>query len=127
MRRWVRYEAPIMVCVEIDDDTEHTEINKVVLCIDPDDIQLARDHRGQFLVYDERMEPVHGDTDPATNHAIHIAEDRTGWPDADSLDWEEGPDPLRFPDLYGPAEPEDDREEDDDLEPLDLHEHDAVR
>ena len=34
------------------------------------------------------MEPVHGATDPATNHAIHIAEDRTGRPDADSLDWE---------------------------------------
>ncbi|KAB1928477.1 hypothetical protein F8271_29085 [Micromonospora sp. ALFpr18c] len=115
-----------MVCVEIDDDTEHTEINKVVLCIDPDDVQLARDHRGQFLVYDERMEPVHGDTDPATNHAIHVAEDRAGWPDADSLDWEEGPDPLRFPDLYSRVEPENDRDEDDDLEPLDLHERDAV-
>ncbi|MEV0217710.1 hypothetical protein [Micromonospora sp. ALFpr18c] len=39
---------------------------------------------------------------------------------------EEGPDPLRFPDLYSPAAPEDDRDEDDDLEPLDLPERGAV-
>jgi hypothetical protein len=80
-----------MVRVETDDDSEHTGITKVVVCIDPEDIHLARDHRGQFLVYDEAMEPVHGDTDPATNHAIHVAEDRAGWPAVDSLGWEEGP------------------------------------
>lgn len=119
MHRWVRYEAPIMVRVEVDDDTEHTEVDKVVVCIDPDDVHLARDHRGQFLVYDEQMEPVHGDTDLAANHAIHIAEDRAGWPATDDLNWEEGPDPLRFPDLYDDPEPDEDDDEDD-LEPLDL-------
>jgi hypothetical protein len=108
-----------MVRVEIDDNTEHTEINKVVVCIDADDIHLARDYRGQFLVYDEHMEPVHADTDHPARTAIHVAEDRTAWPASDSLDWEEGPDPLRFPDLYddpdlGPSD------EEDDLEPLDL-------
>ena len=108
-----------MVRVEVDDDTEHTEVDKVVVCIDPDDVHLARDHRGQFLVYDEQMEPVHGDTDLAANHAIHIAEDRAGWPATDDLNWEEGPDPLRFPDLYDDPEPDEDDDEDD-LEPLDL-------
>jgi hypothetical protein len=97
MHMWVRYEAPIMVRVEIDDDTENTEVTKVVVCIDPDDIHLARDHRGQFLVYNEHMEPMHDDTDPATNHTIHAAEDRTRWPADDDPNWEEGADPLRFP------------------------------
>ncbi len=119
VHRWVRYEAPIMVRVEIDDDTEHTEVNKVVVCIDPDDIHLARDYRGQFLVYDENMEPVHSDTDHPARTAIHVAEDRAGWPAADSLDWEDGPDPLRFPDLYDDPDLDQDDEEDD-LEPLDL-------
>ena len=119
MHRWVRYEAPIMVRVEIDDETDHVEVNKVVVCIDPEDIHLARDYRGQFLVYDEQMEPMHGDTDPLTHTAINVAEDRAGWPATDDLNWEEGPDPLRFPDLYDDPDPDQDDEEDD-LEPLDL-------
>ncbi|TMR19406.1 hypothetical protein ETD86_19750 [Nonomuraea turkmeniaca] len=117
MHRWVRYEAPIMVRVDIDDHTEHTAVDKVVVCIDPDDIHLARDYRGQSLVYDENMEPVHSDTDHPARTALHVAEDRAGWPAADSLDWEDGPDPLRFPDLY---DDEDAQDDEDDLEPLDL-------
>jgi hypothetical protein len=108
-----------MVRVVIDDDTELIEIDKVVVCIDPADIHLARDYRGQFLVYDEHLEPVHGDTDDPARTAIHVAEDRSGWPTTDSLDWEEGPDPLRFPDLYDDPDPDEDDEEED-LEPLDL-------
>ncbi|MFI1996914.1 hypothetical protein [Actinoplanes sp. NPDC020271] len=44
----------------------------------------------------------------------------SGWPDTDDLDWEEGPDPLRFPDLYDDPDPDQDDDEEDDLEPLGL-------
>lgn len=123
-RRWVRYEAPVMVCVDIDDDIEHAEITKVVIGIEPDDIHLARDYHGQFLVYDENMEPTHSDTDSDTSRALNTAEDRTSWPATDHLDWEEGPDPLRFPGLYDDGDTDDqDEDEDEDLEPLDQDEH----
>jgi hypothetical protein len=107
-----------MVCVDVDDDTEHAEVAKVVLGIEHDDIHLARDHRGGFLVYDERMQRLNDDTDPAAARAITTAEDRTAWPSADEQDWEEGPDPLRYPGLYDDG---DDSDEDDEYEPLDLH------
>jgi hypothetical protein len=112
MRRWVRYEAPIMVCVELGDDGYTGKVVNVVLGDEPDDLHLARDFRGHFLIYDETMERVSVDERPATR-AVTIAENRE-WPDR--LDWDEGPDVLRYPDLYDPVEP------DDDLEPLDLHE-----
>ncbi|MGH8917321.1 MAG: hypothetical protein ACRD0H_03125, partial [Actinomycetes bacterium] len=102
-RRWVRYEAPVMVCVDVDDNTDHAEITRVVLGIEPDDIHLARDHRGHVLVYDERMERLNPDTDRGDDtvaEAIRTAEDRAAWPTPDDPDWEEGPDPLRYPSLY---------------------------
>lgn len=108
-----------MVRVEITDETEHAEVSKVVVRIDPEDIHLARDYRGQFVVYDEQLEPVHGDTDPPTHRALNVAEDRAGWPTTDDLGWEEGPDPLRFPDRYDDLDPDHD-DEADDIEPLDL-------
>ena len=122
MRRWVRYEAPIMVCVDFDDDGYTGKVVTVALGDDPDDVRLARDHRGHFLVYDDTMEPVSSDEQQA-NRAITIAEYRE-WPER--LDWEEGPDVLRYPDLYGPAEAADDQDEDNDLEPLDLDERGTV-
>jgi hypothetical protein len=109
--------------VDVDDDTEHAEVSKVVLAIEHEDIHLARDDRGGFLIYDEQMERLNDDVDQAAARAITVAEDRTAWPPADEHDWEEGPDPLRFPYLYD-DEPGD---EDDEYEPLDLHDSAAGR
>ncbi|PSK66037.1 hypothetical protein B0E53_02017 [Micromonospora sp. MH33] len=122
MRRWVRYEAPIMVCVELGDDGYTGKVVNVVLGDEHDDLNLARDYRGHFLIYDETMERVSVDERAATR-AVTIAEHRE-WPDR--LDWDEGPDALRYPDLYDPAAPDTDGDEDDDLEPLDLHDRDIV-
>jgi hypothetical protein len=76
VRRWIRYELPVMVCVDVDEATEHAQITKVV----PGDIGLARDHTGHLLVYNERMERVNDDLDSASAVAIHTAEDRDAWP-----------------------------------------------
>jgi hypothetical protein len=46
MRRWVRCEAPVMVCVDIDEDGYQGKVVNVVLATEHDDIALARDHRG---------------------------------------------------------------------------------
>lgn len=54
-----------------------------------------------------------------STRAITIAEDRD-WPDR--LDWDEGPDVLRYPDLYDPVNDD----QDDDLELLELHERDTA-
>lgn len=124
MRRWVRYEAPVMVCVDFDPDASTGKVVTVVLGDDFGDIHLARDHTGHFLVYDEHMNRTQVD-EPAEGRAITIAEHRE-WPER--LDWEEGPDALRYPGLYDADEDQDDDEgEDDDLEPLDLTEHDRAR
>jgi hypothetical protein len=93
MRRWVRYEAPIMVCVEFDDDSHNGNVVNVVLATDHEDIALARDYRGQCLVYDKTMKRIE-DNDP---RPVTIADHRE-WPQPD--DWEQGPDALRFPGLY---------------------------
>lgn len=121
MRRWLRYEAPIMVCVDLDDDGRTGEVVNVALSDDNNDLRIARDHRGHFLIYDEAMQPAGAD-EPAAARAVTIAEHRE-WPDR--LDWDEGPDALRYPGLYDSVEADDD-ERDEDLEPLDLHEHDTV-
>jgi hypothetical protein len=86
---------PVMVQVEVDDHAEHEEVTKVVLC--EEEIDLARDFRGHFLVYDEEMRPVPGDAQENV-HAMVLAEGRAYWPER--LEWEEGPDPLRWPILY---------------------------
>lgn len=114
-RRWVRFETPIMVCVEVDDATEHAEVSKVVLAIEDHDIHLARDHRGHFLVYDEQMERCNDDLDRAAARAVSAADDRTTWPSGSNGDWDEGPDPLRFPELYDDGDTSADDEEPADL------------
>ena len=120
MRRWVRYEAPIMVCVDLDETTG--KVVTVVIGDDPEDISLARDDRGHFLVYDEAMQRVPTD-DQTENAAVKLAEYRE-WPDR--LHWDEGPDALRYPGLYDPPDPS--REtEDDNLEPLDLDDEDVIQ
>jgi hypothetical protein len=120
MRRWVRYEAPIMVCVEIDETGYDGEVVNVVLGNEHDDIALARDHRGHFLVYDENMDRVETD-EPTEGRALTIAEHRD-WPAQPT--WEESPDALRF--LYEPVDP-DDAEDEDDLEELALQERDPAQ
>lgn len=102
MRRWVRYEVPLMVCVDLGDDGYTGKVVNVVLGDEHNDLHLARDHRGHFLIYDEKMQPVTGDEPPATR-ALSIAEYRE-WPDR--LDWNEGLDALRYPDLYDTVEPD---------------------
>lgn len=110
MRRWVRYEAPVMVCVELDpDDPSSGTVVNVVLGEEEQDITLARDHRGTALVYDENMQRPQDPT-PVDRHAITIAEHRQ-WPD--QPDWEHGPDALRYPGLYDIDEPTDDQLDDD--------------
>lgn len=120
MRRWVRYDAPVMVCVDLDDDGYQGKVVNVVLATDDGDIPLARDHLGHFLVYDEQMNRLTDDGIEPDTRAITIAEYRE-WPQPD--DWEQGPDPLRYPGLYDIDPDEINPSEDDergDGEPLDL-------
>ncbi len=67
----------------------------VVIADDHDDIVLARDHKGHVLLYDETMNRI--DNAEIADRAITIAEYRE-WPER--VDWEEGPDALRYPGLY---------------------------
>jgi hypothetical protein len=100
--RWIRYEAPIMVCVAIDAQGER--VVNVVLAEDAEDIRLARSHDGQPLVYDERMELLNPN-DATAQAALREAEDRD-WPGP--AEWDGGPDPLRYPGLYEAVDEEDD-------------------
>lgn len=95
-RRWVRFEMPVMVCVEVDEHVEDARVLTVVVGAEEQDITLACDGERAVLVYDESMERVAA-SDPIAAEAISVAEDRT-WPDLD--DWEFGPDALRDPWLY---------------------------
>jgi hypothetical protein len=122
MRRWVRYEAPIMVCVDLD-DAGSGKVVTVVIGDEAEDISLARDDRGHFLVYDEAMQRVPAD-DQTEGTAVKLAEYRE-WPDR--LDWDEGPDALRYPGLYDPPDPSRETDDEYDLEPLDLDDADAVQ
>jgi hypothetical protein len=118
--RWVRYEAPVMVCVDVDEDGNDRVVN-VVVGEEAEDIRLARDADRHPLVYDEHMDRLDPD-DATAKRAAREAEDRQ-WPDADA--WEAGPDALRFPGLYDPVEL--DEEVEDDLEPLDLDDSQAAQ
>ena len=109
-RRWVRYQLPVMVCVDVSDREEHEQVTKVVLGTDQADRQPDRDSDGQVLVYDERMERVGAD-DPYGRQALQAA-DPSQWPER--RDWEEGPDALRDRWLYEDGDSEDDLEEDHD-------------
>jgi len=93
-----------MVCVDIDDDSEHEQVTTIVLGTEHDDITLARHTDGNYLIYDADMQRLSQDTSDARS------------------DWEEGPDALRDPWLYeaGDIHDEDDTNADDDLEPLDI-------
>jgi hypothetical protein len=88
-----------------------------------EDIGLARDDRGHFLVYNEAMQRVPAD-DQTEDAAVKLAEYRE-WPDR--LDWDEGPDAVRYPGLYDPPDPSRETDDEDDLEPLDLDDEDAIQ
>jgi hypothetical protein len=95
-RRWVRYQLPVMVLVDISETEEHEQVTKVVLGIEADDLHLDRDLDGHFLIYDENMERVSAD-EHYSRQALQAA-DRSQWPDRQ--EWEEGPDALRDRWLY---------------------------
>jgi hypothetical protein len=109
-RRWVRYQLPVMVCVDVSDTEDHEQITKVVLGTDDEDRQPDRDPNGQVLVYDERMERIGAD-DPYARQALQAA-DPSQWPPR--RDWEEGPDALHDRWLYEDGDLEDDHEDDHD-------------
>ncbi|TCO60752.1 hypothetical protein [Actinocrispum wychmicini] len=96
-RRWVRFEMPVMVCVEVDEQVEDARVVTVVAGTDEQDITLDRDLRREVLVYDESMERVAA-SEPLAAEAIAVAEDRGDWPALTA--WEFGPDAFRDPWLY---------------------------
>lgn len=73
-------------------------------------------------MYDEHGERLNPDAagsgDQAAAQAIRTAEDRDAWPAA--IDWDEGPDPVRFPEIYDDTDQ--DGEHDAAREPFDLDE-----
>jgi hypothetical protein len=96
VRRWVRFEMPVMVCVEVDEHVEDERVVTVVVGAEDRDITLARDAQGVVLVYDESMERVAA-TELIAATAISVADGRD-WPPLS--DWEFGPDAFRDPWLY---------------------------
>jgi hypothetical protein len=131
--RWVQYEAPVFVRVEPDEDGRGTEITKVIVVVEPDDLNLARDHRGHFLVYDSQFKPIppsrQYETLDGLRTAVSVAEDRHRWPAENMVaacdGWDTGPDPRHDPFYYaGDDEVEEDDEddgEDDDCELADIN------
>lgn len=106
--RWVQYDAPLFVRVEPDEDGWGTEITKVVLVVNPEEIPLARDLRGHFLVYDENFDQLDNlDTDvrlDGIRGAVSVAEDKHRWPHEQLVSmteaWSLGPDPRSDPDYH---------------------------
>lgn len=97
MKRWVQYNMPVFVCFESSDTVEHEEITKVIVADDDlEDVHLARDAFGEFLLYDADFERVHNDREQA--HVLAMTEARRYWPKR--ADWQRGPDPRREPDYY---------------------------
>lgn len=95
-RCWVRFEMPVMVCVEVDERVEDERVVTVVVGAEDRDIVLARDAERVVLVYDESMERM-VPTEPVAAAAISVADGRD-WPPRS--DWEFGPDAFRDPWLY---------------------------
>jgi hypothetical protein len=95
-RRWVRFQMPVMVCVEVDELSQDARVRNVVVGSEQRDISLARDSTHVVLVYDESMRRLAPD-EPIAAEAISVADERA-WPELD--DWEFGPDAFRDPWLY---------------------------
>jgi hypothetical protein len=128
----VQYQTPVFVRVEPDADGWGTEITKVVVVVDPDSIELARDERGQFLVYDAEFQPVArsgmGERLDGLSAAVSVAEDRHRWPEehlvsvGEGPGWEVGPDPRDGPFYYEDDDPDAEDEWDEDGEDDDGYE-----
>jgi hypothetical protein len=91
VKRWVRFDLPVMVLVEVSDTIEHERIMQVVGCTDA--VQPATDTAGQVLMYDTEMQRVHPEAtgnQPCLSAARHLP-----WPPAH--DWEFAEDPLTLP------------------------------
>jgi hypothetical protein len=73
--RWLRYEVPLMVRVDVDDDTGHAEITRVVLALERDDLYPVRGRRDDRLVHDERFGLLE-DGGPAPGGAARPAMER---------------------------------------------------
>ena len=108
--RWVCYDAPLLVRVDLDDESGTEQVTHVVLATgedDPDEsdadgIELSRDGRGAARVYDgDRGARMSRSADPWAQQAVHRSEHRHEWPAA--LHWEQGPDPRLVPGLYDRA------------------------
>jgi hypothetical protein len=107
-KQWVRYVMPIMA--QVDDATD--EITRVVTL--PEEIHEERDHRGHFLIYDEKFVRRHSDNQPYV-HALCVAEPEwphrlrvgppSNWPDP--LNWEESFDLTEADDAYAESHPYD--------------------
>jgi hypothetical protein len=110
-RRRVRFEMPVMVCVEVDEHVEDARVVTVVAGTEELDVTLARDFQRDVPVYDESMERVAA-SEPLAAKAISVAGDRTEWPEQN--DWEFGPDAFRDPWRY--VDDEEDPAEDGDGE-----------
>jgi hypothetical protein len=89
MKRWVRFDLPVMVLVEVSDTVQDERIMQVVGCTDA--VRPAEDLDGQALMYDTEMERVRAEVagnQPCLSAARHLL-----WPPAH--DWEFAEDPLR--------------------------------
>jgi hypothetical protein len=120
--RWVRFEVPLLVRVEVDDEYEDDRVTQVVLAVldgpSYEGVELARDWTGHYLVYDggPDAERARACSDDALGRAAVVAaEHREDWPARE--DWEQGDDPRRFPGVYDDEDGDPDAEGDeDDLE-----------
>ena len=80
--RWVQYEAAVFVRIEVDQDGWDSEITRVVTANEVEDLHLARDDRGHFMVYDEKFDEAdESEVLDGIRGAVSIAEDRHRWPE----------------------------------------------
>jgi hypothetical protein len=109
--RWVQYEAAVFVRIEVAEDRWDTEITKVITANDTEELHLARDDRGHFIVYDENFEKVsESEVVDGIRGAVSIAEDRHRWPEKTYPARDDGLDPRSDPFLYADEELQDDPE-----------------
>ncbi len=120
-RRWVRYELPVLVCVDTDTHGDQ-HVRHVVPLLE--EIAMAADHRRAPIVHDpDGTDPIadHREDDPAWHAISHAGATKETWvgeqPYAD-WDWFETPEDLTAEDRLTQEDDEgpDADDEDDDLE-----------
>jgi len=121
-RRWVRFEMPVLVCVDVDENGER-HVRHVVPV--HDEIELAKDDLYNPIVYgpdgtepvaDTRRDRVAWD---AFNHAGHTKDRWVGEQPSLDWDWWENPEDLTASDRYTQEDPDGDDYEDSDDEDSD--------